>query len=215
MPAALAACATIPREPSTQEAATMAAADAGKAPFMFKEAALPTGFPPVGPLGQIVVKEYPAYRAAVVNAADRPGGPNSMFSPLFNHIKKNDIAMSTPVEIVYAESATQPRAEAPPPESMAFVYGAPALGRPGRDGLVTVQDYPAATYVSLAVRGSYTDERFHVAAAQVFAWVEAHAAEYEVAGKPRYLAYNSPFVPWFLKLGEVQVPVRRIAEPIR
>ena len=33
-----------------------------------------------------------------------------------------------------------------------------------------------------------------------------------VIGPPRHLAYNSPFVPGFLKIGEVQLPVERDAE---
>lgn len=33
-----------------------------KRPFMFKEAKLPVGYPPPGPVGEVIVKEYPAYR---------------------------------------------------------------------------------------------------------------------------------------------------------
>ena len=36
------------------------------------------------------------------------------------------------------------------------------------------------------------------------------SAPIEVVGPPRYLAYNSPFVPGFLKFGEVQLPVANI-----
>jgi len=39
-------------------------------------------------------------------------------------------------------------------------------------------------------------------------WLDENRDRYEACGRPRFLAYNSPFVPWFLKLGEVQVPVR-------
>jgi hypothetical protein len=40
------------------------------------------------------------------------------------------------------------------------------------------------------------------------AWLAAHP-EWSAAGPPRMLAYNSPFVPWFLKFAEVQVPLTR------
>ena len=33
------------------------------------------------------------------------------------------------------------------------------------------------------------------------------SASTRVVGPPRYLAHNSPFVPGFLKFGEVQLPV--------
>lgn len=66
-----------------------------KSPFMFKEAKLPKDFPPPGPVGQIIVKDYPAYRLARVRSGKEgvSGGPNAMFNPLFNHIKRNDIPM--------------------------------------------------------------------------------------------------------------------------
>ena len=38
-------------------------------------------------------------------------------------------------------------------------------------------------------------------------WLAEHSGEYEVSGTPRYLGYNSPFVPWFLRYGEVQLPL--------
>ena len=39
-----------------------------KPPFMIREASLPVGFPPPGPVDQVILKEYPTYRAARVSA---------------------------------------------------------------------------------------------------------------------------------------------------
>ncbi|MEM1213609.1 MAG: hypothetical protein AAGI68_15075, partial [Planctomycetota bacterium] len=47
-------------------------------------------FPEPSPVGEFVVKTYPAYRAAIAQ-----GG--NAFWPLFQHIKRNDIQMTTPV----------------------------------------------------------------------------------------------------------------------
>ena len=54
------------------------------------EAPLPEGFPGPGPLGRVVVKNYPKYRAARVE------GGNSFWT-LFQHIKRNDVQMTAPV----------------------------------------------------------------------------------------------------------------------
>ena len=73
-----------------------------KAPFAINEANLPRGFPTPGPVGTVTVKNYPAYRAAVVredNGQGEQAQQNSMFSVLFKHIKKNDIPMTAPVEM--------------------------------------------------------------------------------------------------------------------
>lgn len=40
------------------------------------------------------------------------------------------------------------------------------------------------------------------------AWLTEHP-EWTAAGPPRSLAYNSPFVPGFVKYSEVQIPVAR------
>lgn len=173
---------------------------------MIGEARLPAGFPAPGPVDQVLVKHYPAYRAAKVEASAMGNGDeNRMFMPLFNHIRNADIPMTSPVEMEYAT------AENPPAKqhalSMAFVYPDPAIGRPGTDGVVQVADMPEMTVLSIGVRGSYSDEHFRRALEKLMLWLQENSGRYQIAGPPRYLAYNSPFVPWFLKFGEVQIPV--------
>ena len=46
---------------------------------------------------------------------------------------------------------------------------------------------------------------------QLRTWLAKHP-EWAAAGPPRSLAYNSPFVPWFAKYSEVQIPVVRKAD---
>lgn len=178
-----------------------------KTPFLFREAKLPKGFPPPGPVGQVIVKDYPAARAAVVHsdAFDKQADEGKMFTPLFNHIKRNEIAMSAPVEMTWSPSSAK-GADAEP-VSMAFFYGNPSIGQPGADGSVQVLDLPPLKVVSVGVRGSYNSKHFEVALEQLRAWLAANTGKYSVTGPPRYLGYNSPFVPWFLRYGEVQLPV--------
>ena len=185
-----------------------------KRPFMFKEAKLPAGFPAPGPVGEIIVKEYPAYRLARIQRGEGgvQGGPNVMFRPLFNHIRRNDIAMTAPVEMGYPEHV-EPGDGA---TSMAFLYGEPSWGTSGADAAdqrVVVEDVPAMTVLSIGVRGGYTDANFAKAISKLEAWVQQREDEVCVVGPPRYLAYNSPFVLGFLKYGEVQLPVEIFGAP--
>ena len=179
-----------------------------KRPFMFKEAKLPAGFPSPGPVGEIIVKEYPAYRMARVHRGEGgvAGGPNVMFRPLFNHIKRNDIPMTAPVEMGYPEQFELGEGAS----SMAFLYGEPSWGTSGEDvddRRVVIEDVPAMTLLSIGVRGGYTDANFKKALRRLNEWVEQREQQVRVNGPPRYLGYNSPFVLGFLKYGEVQLPV--------
>lgn len=170
-------------------------------PFMFDEASLPQGYPAPGPVGQVLVKHYPAARIAINRGDDQ----DSMFMPLFNHIKKHDIAMSSPVEITWSDPQTQP--DKTKPQAMAFVYRQADIGAPGVDGKVEVMDVPPQTFLSVGVRGSYNRKHLAEGVMTLRDWLTAHSNEYRESGPPRYLGYNSPFVPWFMRFGEVQLPI--------
>lgn len=172
-----------------------------ESPFMVPEASLPEGFPAVGPIGKIVLKKYPAYRAARATAAEVGSSDSEMFRALFDHIKKNDIKMTAPVEMTYG-------ADGEAPVDMAFLYRQPTVGRPGADGDVEVVDLPPVTVLSVALRGSYSPENVKEALARLRGHLEHDAPHLEAAGAPRLLGYNSPFVPPFLRMAEVQLPVR-------
>jgi hypothetical protein len=185
--------------PTTRPAATTMM-DMKDGPFMFNEASLPQGFPPPGPVGKVIVKRYPPSRAAVAG-----GDPNRAFRPLFDHIKKNGIAMSAPVEITWSDG--QDKAAVARPVAMAFVYRDPTLGSPGVDGDVNVIDVPAQTYLSVGLRGSYNQDHLLAGEKSLREWLATRPGQFKVVGPPRYLGYNSPFVPWFMRYGEVQLPV--------
>ncbi len=176
-------------------------------PFLFDEASLPQGYPAPGPVGIVLLKNYPAARIAINRGQDQDG----MFMPLFNHIKKHNIAMSSPVEITWSDPQTQPTQ--PQPQSMAFVYRQPDLGNPGIDGKVQVMDVPPQTFLSIGVRGTYNRQHLIAGVKSLKTWLTNHASEYQQSGPPRYLGYNSPFVPGFLRFGEVQIPVTPIKPP--
>jgi len=207
----LAGCASAPPEPeSPARTDTIHASEPESQeepmtkPFVFRDAPLPSDYPPPGPVGEVIVKTYPASRFALVRSADLGGADsNGMFRPLLKHIQKNEISMTAPVVMGYQKQADRAQ-----PDTMAFVYGNTKLGRPGADGKVNVQDVPAVTVISVGVRGSYDESHFGKGIALRHDWLAKNNSRYEVSGPPRYLAYNSPFVPWFMRYGEVQIPVR-------
>ena len=184
--------------------AGLGTAAAQEAPSIFNEAPVPEGWPALTPVDEIRIKTYPAYRAAkIVAKADNEQSSSGMFRPLFNHIKREDIAMTAPVEMTYSDEGEE--------SSMAFLYRTPDMGQPGsdsKDPRVQISDFPAQTVVSIGVKGGYTNDRFEEAMEQLSAWLTENT-QYRAAGEPRYLGYNSPFVPRFMRYGEVQVPVEK------
>ena len=179
-------------------------------PWLVPEASLPEGFPPPGPVDRIIVKTYPSHRLARVRAE---GGGNGMFMKLFRHLERNDIKMTAPVEMSWPgreEMEHPPAAVGREPEAMAFLYGKASIGAAGadpEDPQVVVEDVPEVKVVSIGLRGGYDRETFDRGAKRLAAWLAEHP-EWEAAGGLRTLAYNSPFVPNFVKYSETQLPIR-------
>lgn len=182
-----------------------------EAPKIVNESPTPEGWPALTPANEIRVKQYPAYRAAVITAdasggASGGGSGNGLFRPLFNHIKRRDIAMTAPVEMTYGDNGMQ--------DAMAFLYRTADMGDAGADPddpRIEIRDIPEQTALSIGVFGSYSHKRFEQAVQQLNTWMGENAEAWRTAGEPRYLGYNSPFVPPFMRYGEVQVPI----EPVR
>ena len=83
-----------------------------------KEAEMPKGFPGYTPVGQIEVKQYPAYRKASTSGM-------AEFWTLFAHIKQNSVTMTAPVEMDYGDPRSGKNAE----HSMSFLYERPDQAR--------------------------------------------------------------------------------------
>ena len=163
------------------------------------EAEMPAGFPQYTPVREVQVKRYPAYRKAQA-VAGKGGG----FWTLFSHIKQNDIAMTSPVEMPYADR------EPPNQGNMAFLYGRADMGLPGRQGSVEVIDVPPMVVASTGVRGPRTAESLAEARDRLNAWLEANEEQYSADGPLRVMAYNSPFIPRDRNYFEVEIPLRPI-----
>ncbi len=163
------------------------------------ESDLPEGAPTYTPVGVIELKQYPMVRKAVA------GG----FFTLFSHIKKNNIAMTAPVqmELELSDSGRMKQ------KNMAFFYGSTNIGKTGRDGRVEVVEVEPVSVVSTGVRGRRNNEVIRDRIARLQNWIESHV-DYEAAGPIRLMGYNSPFVPASKQFYEVQIPVRKVAATV-
>jgi hypothetical protein len=169
-----------------------------------RSAPVPENWPELTPVGEVQVKAYPVYRAAVVADVDIAGaGMRPMFMELFRHIQSNKIAMTAPVEMGYDDGA----AGTPRMESMAFLYRTKDQGGVGDAGAVRVRDFEPQLYASIGVRGDYTGRNFEKGLSGLMSWLDANADHVQPLGPPRYLGYNGPFVPKFMRYGEVQIPI--------
>lgn len=171
---------------------------------------LPIGYPPPTPPGAIELKRYPLVRRAAISSNLSPDwGMNFAFFPLFNHIKRREIAMTSPVEVNYAGLA--PGKTRPDEFTMSFLYREPDLGPTGidaRDERVLIEDIPPVTVVAIGLRGAYRMNRVSDAIEELRDWL-AVQSEWAPAGEPRALFYNGPEQSTRRLWSEVQIPVRR------
>ncbi len=172
---------------------------------------LPEGYPPPTPPGAIELKRYPLVRRAEISGTMTPDwGMNFAFFPLFNHIKRRDIAMTSPVELNYArlEPSTS---KGPESWTMSFLYRSADLAPVGidpKDARVLIEDIPPVTVVAIGMRGDYKLNRVKNGVSDLREWL-SQQTEWEEAGEPRALFYNGPEVRSRDKWLEVQLPVRR------
>lgn len=171
---------------------------------------LPVGYPAPTPPGAIDIKTYPGVRRAeVVGKRDPDSGMNSAFWPLFNHIKKHDIAMTSPVEMDYRD--LKPGGNAAGAESgdwsMAFLYRTADLNATGTEGNVIVRDAEPVTVVSIGMKGNYSMELVEQGMTKLEAWL-AENPQWKAEGNWRTLYYNGPALLFWNKWAEVQIPVK-------
>ena len=173
------------------------------------ESPLPDGYPEPTPFGAIDIKEYPSVRRAeLVSKDDSGGGMVAGFFPLFNHIKKREIAMTAPVEMDYPGLYTDFMKDEPAKEGetkMSFLYRSAKQGAVGEDGKIVVRDTAPVTVLSIGAKGAFDAAREFDA---LRTWLKSQD-EWEVAGDPRMFVYNGPFVDPAWRWSEVQVPIRR------
>ncbi len=163
------------------------------------EAPVPAGFPAPTPVGVVEIKKLPVYRMAKVK--NSTGGNN--FFTLFNHIKKNKIEMTAPVEMTMAEKNGK-FAES----SMAFLYQETTLGKVGPQGNIAVLDTTECMVASIGMRGSPNTEALDSAKRWLIEKIKNTPEPYEIEGELKVMGYNSPFMPEKLRYYEVQLTLK-------
>ena len=178
------------------------------------DAPLAEGWPDGTEPGLIEVKNYPAYRSAVARGKGASLGSDSvLFFPLFNHITKSDIAMTTPVVSNYAPGLVE-EPKATGDMSMEFVYRSPTQGAAGPGvGPVKVEDHPASRFVCLGVQGDLDTGRMIKGVEALKGWLAAHKGEWVEDGPARRLGYHGPMTSRDERLWEVQIPVKPAPKP--
>lgn len=152
---------------------------------------------PRTPVGKIEIKQIPARTAIATHGNREPiEGRNDNFRKLFGFIKRNDLAMTVPVE---AGVTT---------DTMNFFVAGKDSAKPIRsDANVTVQKLEPITVVSFGMRGSYTQQHYEQGLQKINEWLAANP-DWLAQGAPYAVYWNSPFVLGFLKKSEVHQPVR-------
>ena len=185
----------------------------------FTEAALPDGYPAPTAPGAVEIKTYPAVRRAQVSGEsgmNLRGGQG--FWLLFNHIKERDIAMTAPVEMIYAgDGMPEPLGDPLPTHTngegeawtMSFLYRSSDLGPTGTDGAVEILDAEPVKVLALGVRGRLDERGTREGVERLVAWIEA-SGRYEIAGHARTMGYNGPYVPRDVQWWEIQIPIREV-----
>jgi hypothetical protein len=177
---------------------------------------LPAGYPNPTPPGAVELKRYPSVRRAEYSGTgNNRMGRNIGFWPLFQHIKKHDIPMTSPVEMDFhsekVAGANQPAdqapdANAPSKWTMSFLYRTADLNKTGSEGSVVVADAPPVTVISVGTKGSYSQDSLEDAL-NILAAALAQNPEWRANGSPRALYYNGPDTRENNLWGEVQIPI--------
>jgi len=126
---------------------------------------------------------------------------------LFKHIKDRKIPMTAPVVMEYSPAAADDASKMDSTEAMAFLYRGPEQGQSGKFGAVAVDNEKPLLVVSVGVKGAYTKSRLRTALARLNDWLKTRK-DFHRVGPPRVLAYNSPFMWFWKKYCEVQIPVK-------
>jgi hypothetical protein len=195
---------------------------------------LPVGYPSPTPPGTIEIKTYPTLRRAEVGG-DRDGVKSNGrggFWPLFRHIQRRDIEMTSPVEMdfkgIAASAGLAPVAGAQVTAAdiktedvpavdindaqwtMSFLYrytDQADAGVDAEDKRVIVVDTTPVTVISAGVAGSPNNRTVNAGVTKLREFFASNP-QYIPAGDIRGLFYNDPMVPEARKWAEIQIPVK-------
>jgi len=162
--------------------------------FSYESAYEPT------PVSKVETKTIPLAKTLTTKSGgDYFDRDNNLFMRLFNYIKKNDIAMTVPVEAALDDA------------DMRFYVGDADWAKADESqGPVSVAVIPERLVVSLGGRGSYSKKNVTAVRKQLEQWLEEQD-ELQALGDSYAVFWNGPFTPGFMKRFEIHIPVERIS----
>lgn len=169
-----------------------------------EEAPLPVDYPPPGPVGEVIEKQYPVTRS--YSAAG-----DGAFMECFAYLAAHHHKMTAPVVVEYkpnlVKGTDQGRSGMPiPVQRMHFLLERNSLDEPKEAGTVQVADIPPLRVLSIAQRGPITMEEIKAAQNKLSAKLKS-LEQTRSAGQYRILGYNSPMIPREKNFWEVQLPI--------
>lgn len=182
-----------------------------RAGVVMTDTKLPVGYPAPTAPGAYEVKHYASVRRAEFTSGNGRGinGQNG-FWPLFQHISRNDIAMTAPVEMEVSDDNNDGD---PDQWTMSFLYHQLSDGPTGEDGNVVIVDTEPMTYLALGVQGRRGENTWETLAAELDTWIAA-SPDWQRVGMPRVLGYNGPNVPGRNQWWEIQMPIEPAETPV-
>ena len=165
---------------------------------------LPVGYPAPTPPGAIELKHYASVRRAEYTS-DGTSTWQSIrgFWPLFQHIQRNDIAMTAPVEMETKDTNDDGD---PDQSTMTFLYHTTDDGPTGTDGDITITDTEPQTWLAIGVQGRITRQSWFELEKQLSDWLSTQS-DWQSTGTPRTLGYNGPNIPNRNQWWEFQIQV--------
>jgi len=139
-----------------------------------------------------------------ISGANRSSSKVTMTAPVEQEGASARIAMTAPVEqqatgstwrIAFVLPAGYTLQDAPQPT----------------DGKVQLAQVPARRVAVVRYSGTWGKSRYDEQLASLRAFLEAH--HLAAAGEPVFDRYDPPFMPWFLRRNEIQIPLQAAAAP--
>jgi len=169
--------------------------------------------------GDFEVRRYEPYIVAqtVVDTTDTDEGSNEGFRRIAGYIfggnkVRQKIAMTAPVTTERSEkiAMTAPVITAKQAASTAVSFVMPSeytmetLPVPD-DTRVTLRQVPSRTMAVITFSGRWTDENFQEHTEELKQWIARQ--KLKIIGDPVIARYNPPFIPFFFRHNEVQIPI--------
>lgn len=168
--------------------------------------------------GKIEIREYASYILAetFIAVPDMDDASTTAFKKLFKYISgnnatKSDIAMTAPVTTTRSETIemTAPVTTTRSADGYTVAFTLPAkytlASSPiPNDTSVHLREVPSRIVAVIRFSGRWSESSMSEREQELVQWMKLNG--YPAAGTPVIARYDPPFMPWFLRRNEIQIP---------